>query len=75
VTIPDSAVNLGGVRWLQSRRHVTTIVRAQSAGDVPSLLAAGAKAALVPEAEGARAFGHAVLGALRKDDAMLEPQE
>jgi hypothetical protein len=75
VTIPDSAINLAGVRWLQSRRNVTTIVRAQSTGDVPSLLAAGAKAALVPEAEGARAFGYAVLGALRKDDAMLEPQQ
>jgi monovalent cation:H+ antiporter-2, CPA2 family len=75
VTIVDSALNVAGVRWLRSRRHVRTIVRAQSPRDVSSLLAAGAAAALVPEVEGARAFGHAVLGALRKDEAALEPQE
>jgi hypothetical protein len=39
------------------------------------LLDAGAQTALVPEIEGARAFGLAVLEALRKDDVLPEPQE
>jgi CPA2 family monovalent cation:H+ antiporter-2 len=74
VTIPDSSLNLAGVRWLKSRGNVTTIVRAQHPADVQALLQAGASAALVPEAEGARAVGRAVLAALRKDDAISEPQ-
>jgi 2-keto-3-deoxy-L-rhamnonate aldolase RhmA len=74
VTIPDSALNAAGVRWLQSRRNVSTVVRAQRVADVPKLLEAGAAAALVPEVEGARAFGRAVLAALRKDEPAVEPQ-
>lgn len=75
VTGPDSTMNAAAVRWLQSRRNVATVVRAQRSADIPNLLSAGATAALVPEVEGARAFGRAVLAALRKDEAMLEPQE
>jgi Trk K+ transport system NAD-binding subunit len=75
VTVPDSALNAAGVRWLQSRRNVSAVVRAQRPADVQALLEAGATAALVPEVEGARAFGRAVLTALRKDEAFLEPQE
>jgi CPA2 family monovalent cation:H+ antiporter-2 len=74
VSGPDSELNAAGVRWLHSRRNVYTIVRAQRAADVPKLLEAGATAALVPEVEGARAFGRAVLSALRKDEATAEPQ-
>jgi monovalent cation:H+ antiporter-2, CPA2 family len=74
VTSPDSAMNAAGVRWLKSRRNVSTVVRAQRAADVPALLDAGATAALVPEVEGARAFGRAVISALRKDETTVEPQ-
>lgn len=73
VTIPDSSLNAAGVRWLESRRNVATVVRAQNLADVPALLQAGAAAALVPEAEGARAFGRAVLNVLGSaGDAMLQ---
>jgi monovalent cation:H+ antiporter-2, CPA2 family len=75
ITAPDSSLNLAGVRWLHRRREASIVVRAQRGTDVQALLEAGASVALVPELEGARAFGRAVLDALRKDEAVAEPQE
>lgn len=74
-TIPDSSVNAAVVRWLRARNSGAVIARAQRAADIARLLDAGAQTALVPEIEGARAFGLAVLEALRKDDVLPEPQE
>lgn len=65
VTIPDSQMNTAEVRWLRGKRNAAIVVRAKRAADVPGLMRSGAAAALVPEVEGARAFGHAVLEALR----------
>lgn len=74
VTIPEPELNATGIRWLESRRNLFVVVRTQRAADIPKLLEPGATAALVPEVEGARAFGREVLAALRKDETTAEPQ-
>lgn len=75
ISAPDAGSNVAGVQWLRARGTVTVVARAPHKSDVPLLLNAGAATALVPEIEGARAFGRAVLDALRKDAGVLETQE
>jgi CPA2 family monovalent cation:H+ antiporter-2 len=73
-SVPDSATNAAIARWLRARSVPAIVARSERPADVPRLLDAGAAAALVPEVEGARAFGRAVLSALSKDDVLPEPQ-
>ena len=63
-SIPDSSVNAAIARWLAAQSSAAIVARAGRAEDVTALLEAGARSALVPEVEGARAFGVAVLEAL-----------
>lgn len=74
-SVPDSAANAAIAQWLRARNVPAVIARAERSADIRRLLEAGAQAALVPEVEGARAFGRAVLEAIRKDDVSPEPQE
>lgn len=63
-SIPDTAANVSIVRWARSHKIEAVVARAERSEEVSRLMDAGALAAMVPEVEGARAFGAAVLRAL-----------
>lgn len=60
-TIPDTSANAAMARRLSHHGGIRVVARAERLRDVPSLRAAGATGVLVPEAEGAFGFAHAVL--------------
>ena len=68
-SIPDTAANAAIVRWARARNIEAVVARAARLEEIPRLVDAGALAALVPEIEGARAFGAAVLRALEESAA------
>ena len=76
ITMPEPAATAAVTRHVRRVHSAARVVaRAVSAAEADSLKAQGAAHALVPELEGARAFRDAVLLAMRKDAADVEPQE
>jgi CPA2 family monovalent cation:H+ antiporter-2 len=64
VTAPETASNAAIVRRVRARSRALVVARACGADDLEGLLAAGARAAVVPEAEGALAVAAAALDVL-----------
>lgn len=60
-TVPDASSNAAIARWLRGRNVRSIVARASHPEEVAELVEAGASSALVPEVEGARAFGSLVL--------------
>lgn len=71
-TIPDSRANAAIARRLHGRPGLRVVARAERLRDVAMLRAAGASDVLVPEAEGAFGFAHAVLADLGVNTAHID---
>lgn len=71
-TMPDTQANSALTRRLSGHGGLRIVARAQRLRDVRMLRAAGAHAVLVPEAEGAFGFAHAILSDLGVSEDRIE---